>query len=157
MNEFLGWLTLLLLAQWLFGNIYEAIAFVPNLISLFKLTNASGEALFKTKRKSPVAYYVPAVALVAPIETTLAIVSVRNHVPGAGFIVASCILLFVGVGITFYVVRNINLDLFFKPQTDLNRTRKLLHTWSVLNYIRIPVAAAALVTMILWIRMNVHY
>lgn len=157
MNEFLGWVILSLLAQWFFGNLYEAVALVPNLVSLFKLTNRSGEALFKSKMRSPVAYYVPAVALVVPIEIKLAVVSVRDHAPGAGFIVASCILHFVGIGITFYMVRNINLYLFFKPQVDLLRTRKLLHTWSVLNFIRIPVAAAALISAILWIRLNFRY
>jgi hypothetical protein len=154
MNELLNWLSLLLLAQWFFGNLYEAVAFVPNLVSLFELTNATGEALFRSKRRSPVAYYLPSVALVAPITITLAVISIRDHAPGADFLVATCVLLFVGVGITFYTVLKVNLDLFFKPQVDLTRTRKLLLTWTVLNFVRLPAAAASLVTTILWIRTN---
>jgi hypothetical protein len=156
MYEFLSWLTLMLLAQWFFGNLYEAVVFVPNLMPFFELTSQSGEALFKSKKRSPIVYYVPGGLLAVVLAPTLAAISLGEGRPGTAYIFASCGLLFVGLGITFYVVRGINLDLFFKPQSDLNRTRKLLHAWTVLNYVRLTVAAASLIAAILWIRLSIR-
>jgi hypothetical protein len=34
MYECISWVVLLLLAQWFFGNVYEAVAIVPNALSL---------------------------------------------------------------------------------------------------------------------------
>ena len=53
------------------------------------------------------------------------------------------------------MVRTINLELFFKPQADLNRTKDLLHTWTVFDYVRLLVAAGSLLAAILWTRSNV--
>jgi hypothetical protein len=50
------------------------------------------------------------------------------------------------------MVRHINLDLFFRPQTNLVRARKLLDTWAKLNYIRMTIVGSAVLFDVLWIR-----
>lgn len=150
--ECLSWATLLLLAQWFFGNLYEAVTFVPNVMSFIESKSRTGEALFRNKRTSPVAYYVPASSMALVLGLILAITGWLRHNPGTPYILASCGLLIAGVGLTLYVVRYINLDLFFRPQADLVRARKMLRSWAALNYVRLTIAAASVITTILWTR-----
>jgi hypothetical protein len=148
----LSWLTLLLLAQWFFGNLYEAIAFAPNAMSFIELKGRAGEALFNRKIATPVAYYVPSILLALVLAPILSISSVIQRNLATPYIPATTGLLIAGVGLTVYAVRYINLDLFFRPQTDLIRAGRLLHTWTILNNVRLLIAAASLVTTVLWIR-----
>jgi hypothetical protein len=143
---------LLLLAQWFFGNLYEAIAFAPNAMSFIELKSRAREALFNSKIASPVAYYVPSILLALVLAPILSISAVIQGNPAAPYILATSGLLLAGVGLTAYAVRYINLDLFFRPQSDLIRARRLLHTWTILNNVRLLIAAAALVTTVPWIR-----
>jgi hypothetical protein len=152
MDEFVAWLTLLLAAHWFFGNLYEAVAFMPNLMSILELKARAGKALFKTKWASPVAYYVPAGALTLGMSFALAAAALLRHQRGSSYLLAACGLLFLGGALTFYTVRHVNLDLFFQPQTDLHRARRLLTSWSRLNYIRLSLVGAAIATLILWLR-----
>lgn len=150
--ECLSWATLLLLAQWFFGNLYEAVVFAPNVMSFIELKSRAGQALFDRKSTSPVSYFIPAVLLVLVLAPALSIAGLLQHHPATPYILATSGLFFAGLGLTYYAVRYINLDLFFKPQTDLIRARKLLHTWAILNHVRLLIAGVSLVTTILWIR-----
>ncbi len=85
MYECLSWLTLMLLAQWFFGNLYEAIVFVPNLMPFFESTSQSGEALFKSKKRSPVVYYVPGGLLTMVLAPTLAAISLGEGRAGTAY------------------------------------------------------------------------
>jgi hypothetical protein len=152
MYECAAWLTLLLLAQSFFGNLYEAVAFVPNAMSLIELKSRRGEALFQTKRASPAAYYTSPGVLALVLLLALAINGLFQHKPGTPYVLAACVLFLVAGGLTFYAVRYINLDLFFKPQSDLARARKLLDTWTMLNYTRLTIVGASLLVIILWLR-----
>jgi hypothetical protein len=150
--EWLSWALLFALAQWFFGNLYEAAAFVPNATSFIAAKSGEAKALFERKAVSPILYYfVPSAAtlLLAPI---LAIAGWRRHDPGTPYILASCGLVLAAAALTYYVVRYINLDLFFQPQTDLIRTGKLLRTWAILNLIRLSLVAASIVMIVFWIR-----
>jgi len=155
MYECLGWLTLLLLAQWFFGNLYEAVALMPSLMSIIELKSGIGEPLFKKKSASPVAYYVLAGPLTLAFVFALTTVGLLQQKPDTVYLLALCILLLVAAGLTFYIVRNINLDLFFKTQTDLIRARKLLDKWIFLNYVRLSIAGTSLIISILWLRIAV--
>ena len=152
MYEWMSWLTLLLLAQWFFGNLYEAVALVPNLMSIIEMKSRTGEALFKTKAASPVAYYLPAGALALALVVVLTVTGCLQHRSGMPYIISACVFLFTGGAITFYIVRSISLPLFFKPQMDLARTSKLIEKWRMLNYVRLSFAGASMITVILWIR-----
>jgi hypothetical protein len=152
MYEWMSWLALLLLAQWFFGNLYEAIALVPNLMPLIALKSRAGEALFKTKARSPIAYYVPASALALLLLAVLTIMALLRHGAGAPYILSACGFVFAGGALTVYIVRSVNLELFFEPPADLVRAGRLLSKWRMLNYIRLTLSLAAIVMMILWTR-----
>ena len=150
MYEWMSWFTLLLLAQWFFGNLYEAIALVPNLMPLIALKSRAGEALFKTKARSPIVYYVPASALALLLLAVLTATAWLRHAAGVPYIVSACGLVLLGGVLTVYIVRSINLELFFEPPADLVRADRLLVKWQLLNYLRLTLSLAAIVMMILW-------
>jgi hypothetical protein len=152
MEECGAWLTLLLLTEWVLGNLYEAVTFIPNAISLIELKSRAGEAVFKTKARSPIVYYVPASSLALVLMSVSAVDGVFRRKPETPYVLAALSLSFVAGGLTLYVVRHINLDLFFKPQTDFARARRLLDTWATLNYLRLTIGSASLFFVILWIR-----
>jgi hypothetical protein len=128
------------------------VALVPNLMSIIEMKSGAGEVLFKTKTESPIAYYVPSATLTLALVAVLMITAWLQRRPGAPYIISAGVLLLTGAGITFYIVRNISLPLFFKPQMDLGRTSKLLDRWKMLNYVRLSFAGASLIAVILWIR-----
>ena len=152
MHEWLAWLTLLLLAQWFFGNLYEAVVLDSNLLSLIELKGLAGEPLFQSKARSPVLYYLPPGLLGVCLTLMFAIASCVRHAEGAGYIVSTCVLLLAGLALTAYLVVRINLDLFFRPQADRARARRMFAVWTRLNYCRLALAGASLVTAILWMR-----
>jgi Domain of unknown function (DUF1772) len=150
--EWISWLTLLLLAQWFFGNLYEAVALVPNLMSIIEMKSGAGEALFKTKMASPVTYYVPSGTLALALVAVLTISGWLQRRPGTPYMISAAAFLIAGGGITFCVVQSISLPLFFKPQMDLRQASKLINKWRMLNYVRLLFAGASLIAVILWIR-----
>ena len=152
MHEWMSWLALLLLAQWFFGNLYEAVAIVPNLMSLIDLKSRAGEALFETKTRSPIAYYVPASALALPLLTILTVTALLRHTAGVPYIVSACGFVIAGGALTVYIVRSVNLELFFEPPSDLVRAGTLLAKWKMLNYLRLTLSLASIVMMMLWTR-----
>jgi hypothetical protein len=152
MHEWMSWLVLLLLANWFFGNLYEAIALVPNLMPLIALKSRASEALFETKARSPIAYYVPASALALPLLAVLTITALLRHAAGASYLLSACGLVLAGGALTVYIVRSINLELFFEPPADLVRAGRLLANWQMLNYLRLTLSLASIVMMILWTR-----
>jgi Domain of unknown function (DUF1772) len=152
MYEWMSWLALLLLAQWFFGNLYEAIALMPNLMPIIALKSRAREALFKTKVGSPIAYYVPASAPVLLLLAVLTVTALDRHTAGVPYIVSACGLVFAGGALTVYIVRSVNLELFFEPPTDLVRAGRLLAKWQRLNHVRLTLSLAAIVMMILWTR-----
>lgn len=152
MYECLAWIILLLLTQWLFGNLYEALAIVPNALSLIRLRSQEGKALFQTKRASPVAYYIPSSSFGLVLILILTIDGLFHRKPGTLYLLIACGLVLAGAGLAFYMVRYITIDLFLKPQMDFARAQKLLRTWTNLNYIRLTIAAVSVLFVILWIR-----
>ena len=152
MAETLSWLTLLLLAQWFFGNLYEGVVLVPNLRSLIETKSRAGGALFETKRSSPVAYYVPVSLMMVPLIITLTIRAWLDHRPGLPYITFACLPLALGLALTVYIVRAISLPLFFHAQLDLTQTEKLLKRWKALNCVRLLLAGSSLLAVILWTR-----
>src|SRR4051794_11359378 len=88
---------------WLFGNLYEAVVKVPDLLARAPLTSAVGVG-------SPIRYYVPAIVLVVGALGT-ALVLTRTRMERTSLIVISASLL-AALFITAYSVKVVNLRLF---------------------------------------------
>lgn len=131
-------LTQLGLAQWFFGNLYEAVVKVPDLQS------ASDRATTPLGAGSPVRYYIVSMATAFPALLAVAATTWgdRRSRPWVGA-AASCSL--IGVGLTAYLVRAVNLRLFFGGQAVPEPDREhLLRRWYQLNLVRLVAIAGAL-------------
>jgi hypothetical protein len=155
-DELLSWLSLLLLAQWFFGNLYEAVALAPNLLPIIVMKGRGAEPLFKKKNASPVAYYVPVNALAFPLLAVLTVRGILERVRGVSYLTYACALLLIGIGLTIFLVRSISLPLFFQPQSDMARAKQLLTRWKRFNYVRLFLAGGSLMMVLLWTRITLQ-
>ncbi|MCW2655342.1 MAG: putative rane protein [Mycobacterium sp.] len=133
------------IAQWLFGNVYEAVVRIPELLS----DQASAVSADERPRSilgagSPVRYY----AAGAPL-TTVAIVAALIAAPqdsrSRRWLRAAIGCWLGGAVVTAYLVRTVNLPLFFSSQPlPADKRSTLIRTWYRWNAARIAAAAAAL-------------
>jgi len=136
------------IAQWLFGNIYEAVVRIPERLAV---RNAETSAANATARPpsvlgagSPVRYYAPAVPLTAA-GLAAALLSDRQSRATTRWLVLSAASWTCGGAITAYLVKTINLKLFFTLEPPPTAERdELLRKWYRLNVVRIASAAIAL-------------
>jgi hypothetical protein len=130
------------LAAWFCGNAYEQVVIVPNLaFGDARAAMVAFRAFFWAT--NPALYYVPLGPLVL-VSTALCLSASwrdplrRRHVSRALWAVVLAMLL------TAYVVRRINLRLFFGPVlVDAAVARALARQWLALNLARMALAAGA--------------
>jgi hypothetical protein len=136
------------IAQWLFGNVYEAVVRIPERLSARNsdAPGTHGSALPRSVlgRGSPVRYYAPAAPITAATILTALVLSrqtrsIRRWLGTA----AGCMIL--GSAITGYLVRTVNLKLFFgsEPVPAAERDA-LIRRWYRLNVLRTVATGAAL-------------
>ena len=124
-------------AQWFFGNLYEAIVRVPDLLA------QRPAPMSPLGSGSPVRYYAAALPASFPVVIASAVASRRDR-GGRPWLVTAAACSLAGVGITAYLVRTVNLRLFFDTETVPAQQRaELLRTWHRLNKVRIATAAGA--------------
>jgi len=150
--EALAWLSLIGTLQGFFGNAYEAVVSVPNMMAIYELKLPQREPMFRNKRSSPVIYYVPLGALVLVLAVATALASSRESIPGRAWFAAAAALYVLASALTAYIVVAINLDLFFRPQANLEKARILLRRWLRWNAVRLGVLAASSAAWILGLR-----
>lgn len=123
-------------AEWLFGNLYEAIVRVPDLLAGGRMTSILGPG-------SPVLYYLPG-ALISLGATLAAIITGWKYSRERVLFVAVAITLLAGGVATAYLVRNVNLNLFIRGGSiaELQRSR-MLSIWYRVNLFRLGTTAAA--------------
>ncbi len=136
------------LAQTFFGNLYEAVARIPDRLAHERVlaVPAGGTVSLPVMLRSgsPVRYHLPTGQLVLGATVT-ALVSGRHGAPerrrraavsAAGTLVAAAS--------TAYVVRSINVPLFFTADAPPPVQREvLLRRWYALNALRMAVTALA--------------
>jgi hypothetical protein len=129
-------------AQWFFGNVYEAVVKIPELLS------DSADATDRPPRSvlgpgSPVRYYLPAVP-VALAGTLGAVINGLDSPSGARWLAISTGCFASGAALTGYLVRKVNLKLFFAAEPPPPAERDaLLRTWYRLNMLRTAAAGGA--------------
>jgi hypothetical protein len=136
-------------AHWFFGNLYEAVVRIPDrLADEPDSARRVGRSGVRTvlQRGSPVRYHLPAapVALGAPIGALLA----GWDDAGSRRWLATCVVsTFSGGLLTRYLVRRINLPLFFaaRPLPAIER-QELLRQWYMLNRLRLAASGVSLLS-----------
>jgi Domain of unknown function (DUF1772) len=136
-------------AQWLFGNIYEAVVKIPERLAVEPRdaapagTDAGSSSLLAPG--SPLRYYAP----VAPITlaATAAAVGAGWEIEGARrwlAVTAGCSI--AGVAISGYLVRTVNLRVMFAATPPPPAERDdLIETWYRLNRVRMAATGGALI------------
>lgn len=133
-NALLG-LTQLGHAAWFFGNLYEAVAKVPDRM-------ATGErGTSPLGPGSPVRYYAAA-GPVAVAPLVAAAVLDRDLRP---YLVPAAACSLAAAAATGYLVKTVNLKLFFGTEpVGADERATLLRTWYRVNAVRLGLAGAAL-------------
>ena len=134
-------------AQWLFGNVYEAVVKIPERLSAESSSSATvnGRQTAVLGPGSPVRYYAPAVPLTAA-TTIAALITSGQSAKTKRWLAMAVGCWMSGVAITAYLVRKVNLKLFFADeQPPIAERDALIRTWYRLNVVRIATAAGALV------------
>jgi len=129
-------------AQWLFGNVYEAVVRVPDLLSA-ELSDTDGRGGSILGPGSPVRYYLlaPPVALVGTVG---AVINGLGNPRSRRWLTVSAGCGVAGAALTGYVVRKVNLRLFFAAEPPPPAERDaLLRIWYRVNALRTAAVAGA--------------
>jgi hypothetical protein len=129
-------------AQWFFGNIYEAVVKVPDRLS-DPAQRVDGRDMSILGPGSPVRYYIPAPP-VALVGTLGAVINGLGNPRSRRWLTVSAGCGAAGVALTGYVVRKVNLKLFFAVQAPPPAERDaLLRTWYRVNALRTVLVGGA--------------
>lgn len=134
-------------AQWFFGNVYEAVVKIPDRLSAELPDSAPGthgRSRSILGPGSPVRYYLPAPP-VAVVSTVGAVVNGVGNPRSRRWLTVSAGCGVAGAALTGYVVRKVNLKLFFgaEPPPPAERD-ELLRTWYRVNVLRAAAVAGAM-------------
>lgn len=138
------------IASWWFGNIYESVVRVPERLAASVDDQGRASSLVPSKSVlgvgSPVRYY----AVTAPITSATLVTALscaRRTGDGHGWLRLTTGSWIVGVGLTAYLVRTVNLPVFFAAEPPPTAQRDaLLRKWRHVNLLRIAAGAIALIT-----------
>jgi hypothetical protein len=133
-------------AQWFFGNVYEAVVKIPDRLSAELPESApgtDGRSRSVLGPGSPVRYYLPAPP-VALVGTVGAVVNGLGNSRSRRWLTVSAGCGVAGAALTGYVVRKVNLKLFFGAEPPAAERDALLRTWYRLNVLRAAAVAGAI-------------
>ena len=124
-------------AHWFFGNLYEAVVRVPH--RMLDEAVAADQATEVLRPGSPLRYYVPGIPLTVPAALVTLVAGWPDPRQRRWLAVfASCSA--TGGAITGYLVRRVNIPLFFSAEpVDAAQRVALLRTWYRLNGARLVV------------------
>jgi hypothetical protein len=131
-------------AHWFFGNLYEAVVRLPNLLA------EERRLASVLSPGSPVRYYLPGIPVVigATLSALVAGWPSRNDRAWLGAVAASALA---GVLMTVYLVRAVNLKLFVAGESLPPAEReRLLRIWYRVNAVRLVSAGTAWLLAAWW-------
>jgi hypothetical protein len=130
-------------AQWFFGNVYEAVVKIPERLSEDFSDSPRGTARSILGPGSPVRYYLPAPP-VALVGTLGAVINGLGNPRSRRWLTVSAGCGVAGAALTGYVVREVNLKLFFAAEPPPPAERDaLLRSWYRLNALRTAAVGGA--------------
>lgn len=130
-------------AHWFFGNLYEAVVKVPDRLASHDSPRGSERAMSPLGPRSPVRYYAAAAPATSPAVIAAAVLGWDNRSSRPWLVTAvTCSIL--GSAATAYLVRAINLKLFFSAEPLAAAEQEvLLRRWYRVNAVRLVLAATA--------------
>lgn len=128
-------------ANWFFGNLYEAIVQVPDLLASYR--RSTDQAMSPVGPGSPVRYYAATVPATFPALIAAAVVAWDDRRSRPWLITAAACSVS-GAALTAYLVPTVNMKLFFGTQAPTTAEQQhLLRTWYRFNTARLAVTGAA--------------
>jgi hypothetical protein len=126
-------------AAWFFGNLYEGLVGVPQLLADARAHRAAG----LVGPGSPVRYFAPVGPLAIGTTTATLVRSARTG--GDRRLIATTALgMAAAIGLTGYLVRSVNVHLLRSatPLSEQDR-RRMIATWHATNAVRLAALAVA--------------
>lgn len=128
-------------AQMLFGNLYEAVVRIPHRFAHQRDLAGPMSPRTLLRPGNPTFYFVPS----GPITVAASLGALAAGSSERRWLAASAAATTSAAAVTGYVVRRLNVPLFFAPQAPPAEERDaMLRRWYRLNALRIAVAAVAL-------------
>jgi hypothetical protein len=132
------------LAQWFFGNLYEAVVTVPNWRIPFEYEVLTGQS---QNAERTIWYYVPLTHLALLCLWVAVFRSWRTAGVARRWLGLAAICGLGALLLTVYIVTQLNLQLFFgNGQPDLVRIEVLIGQWQRLNYGRLALVGTTLLS-----------
>jgi Domain of unknown function (DUF1772) len=129
--------------SWLFGNLYEAVVDMPQLLVDAQPQRRPG----LVSPGSPLRYYAP-VAPLTLVATTAALVDSWRSDGDRRMIAAAAVSTVAAVGLTGYLVRTINVPLLAGAvSTDSADRHRMVRRWHRANGVRVAAVAGAWLTL----------
>lgn len=130
-------------AHWFFGNLYEAVVKIPDRLASHDSPRGSEGAVSPFGPGSPVRYYAAAAPATSPAVIAAAVLGWGNR-SSRPWLVSAVACSVLGSAATAYLVRAINLKLFFNAEPLAAAEQEvLLRTWYRVNAVRLVLAGAA--------------
>lgn len=136
-------LALLGLAQWFFGNLYEALVTAPNWRVGFEYEALTGRSQQDAGRV--VRYYVPTTWVAAVLLWVATVLGWRSQSGARRWLAAASVATLAALLLTAYIITQLNLKLFFGPPAhEAESVRPLMERWQALNWVRVALVGIAL-------------
>jgi hypothetical protein len=137
-------LAMLGLAQWFFGNLYEAVVTAPNWRVGFEYEALTGRS---QNAGRAVRYYVPTTWIAAVLLWVATAMGWRSQPGARRWLAAASTASLTAVLLSVYIVIQLNMTLFLGPPVhDVDSVRPLMEEWQALNWGRVALVAIALAT-----------
>jgi hypothetical protein len=135
-------LALLGVAQWFFGNLYEAVVTAPNWRVGFEYEAITGRSRHGDR---PIRYYVPATWVAVVLLWAATLLGWRAIPAAKGWLAAASASSLAAVALSVYIITRLNLRLFLNgPVREIDAVRPLMERWQVLNWVRVVIVGAVL-------------
>jgi hypothetical protein len=135
-------LALLGIAQWFFGNLYEAVVTAPNWRVGFEYEAMTGRS---QNADRAIWYYVPFTWVAVLLLWAAAILGWRPVPRSRAWLATASASSLAAVVLSVYIITRLNLRLFLGgPVREIDSVRPLMERWQLLNGVRVLIVGLAL-------------
>jgi hypothetical protein len=135
-------LALLGVAQWFFGNLYEAVVTAPNWRVGFEYEAITGRS---QNADRPIRYYVPTTWVAVVLLWAATILGWRAMPDAKRWLAVGSASSVAAVALSVYIITQLNLRLFYiGPVREIESVRPLMERWQILNWVRVSIVGTVL-------------